>query len=111
MIKANPEVQTMYALKYDNGKFCHPCSRPKITRLYDSKGEIFKVEVREIKEGEKGEYWGWIESGDTNPEETGEITMIWPSKIQSDMCFSYGPKKSEEAGHGRQVNLVVTEVV
>jgi len=89
--------------------FWYLCSRPERIRLYHN-GEIFKVEVREVEDGEESEYWGWINFGDMNPDWAGNITNICLSKVQSDRCFPLG-LGSWEVGHGRQVNLVVTEVV
>lgn len=36
--------------------------------------------------------------------------MIWPSKIQSDMCFTYGPEAEEKRDKGKQVRLIVKEL-
>jgi len=97
----------MFAVREESGRF---------TRVFGSRVQvamstfrrehqnIVKVIVREAREDEQSPYWGWVESGSTKP------TMIWPSKIQSDMCFPYGLKAAEEAGKGRQVNLVVEEL-
>jgi len=102
MIEHEP-VQILYALKSDDGRFEHPCHNPKITRLYE-KGKIVKLKVREVCKGENSPYWGWLNVED------GKFCMIYPSKIQSDMCFSYGPEAAEKAGRGRQVNLVLVEL-
>lgn len=72
--------------------------------------DIVRVDIRERTEyDEPSEHWGW-ESWD---ERDGEIRycMIWPSFLQLDMCFPYGSKAATEAGQGRPVNLVVTEIL
>ena len=50
-------------------------------------------------------YWGWLDASDPTA-----YTMIWPSEVQFDICFTYGPKVEEDRGRGRKVNLTVTEI-
>ena len=63
------------------------------------------VEVK-VDVDKNGTYYGWLRSNRDVP------TMIWPSKIQFEMCFPYGPKIEEEKGKGKVLRLSIkkTEV-
>ena len=52
------------------------------------------VEVDLIVDPE-GRYWGWLRTGTDTP------TMIWPTRMQFDMCFPYGAQAEEARGHGQ----------
>jgi hypothetical protein len=67
-------------------------------------GPFYKVNLREVIEGEKSNYWAW--------QETGKERFMWPqpSKIQIDMCFPYGPEIEIKQGKGRLVNIIVEEI-
>lgn len=54
-----------------------------------------------VKGDKKGTYYGWVETGKRKP------TMIWPSLAQFSMCFPYGYKAEEKAGHGYRVQLKI----
>lgn len=60
------------------------------------------VEVR-VELDPEGAYYGWLKTGEDRP------TMIWPTKIQFEMCFPYGPEASEKAGNGKTVRLSITQ--
>ncbi len=67
---------------------------------------IVPLRVRERIDGDpESNYWGWL---DTKKPDT--YTMIWPSKMQLDMCFPYGPDAETALGRGRCVNLMVEEI-
>jgi hypothetical protein len=46
-----------------------------------------------------GRYWGWMRADKDAP------AMIYPHEGLFSMCFPYGPKAEEAAGHGRIVRL------
>lgn len=94
-----------HKLKCNDGKirFIDFYLHPKLVKMCTD-GPVFKVCVREVKEGEKSDYWGWFSN------EKKEYSMIWPSKVQNTMCFPDGPEAEEKLGRGRQVNLIVEEI-
>lgn len=59
------------------------------------KDEIIKLDVIE---DDNGSYWGFYD---------GEISMIWPSLIQLEMCFPYGLKTAEDCGKGKHIKLKI----
>jgi hypothetical protein len=48
-----------------------------------------------------GTHWGWLAKGEDVP------SMIWPYWGQYSMCFLYGVRAEEGAGHGRTLRLHV----
>lgn len=86
----------------DNGVLSHLGERWWV-ELHGLDLPIVEVSVTEVSHDDPaGTHWGWLDAGETEP------CMIWPSRIQYDMCFPYGPRAEEEAGKGRTVRLAVT---
>jgi hypothetical protein len=101
-----PDGQAMYASIEEFGArgkvFYHCYASPIAVELCGVAREaIVQISIRAAKEGEETPYWGWWEYRDN------KYTMIYPSKLQSDMCFTYGVKAAEEAGQGKQLQLVL----
>lgn len=67
--------------------------------------EVVEVIVRELKEGEESFYWAWWDN------ETEKFSMIYPSKVQSDVCFTYGAEAAGESGEGKQMNVFIEEII
>ena len=67
-------------------------------------GPYFKIKVREAEKGEKSDYWGWKDF------ERKNYSMIYPSRVQAEICFPYGYKVEEEKGKGKLMNLVIEEI-
>jgi hypothetical protein len=65
---------------------------------------IVRARVAEIQPGEESPYYGWWSN------ENECFSMIFPSKGQSEICFTYGSKAEEERGRGHQLNVTVTEL-
>lgn len=65
--------------------------------------DVHLVELREVSEGE-AVYWGWEDA------DTREWSMIWPTRVQFRMCFTYGLDAAIKAGQGRPVQLAVQHV-
>ena len=82
---------------------------PMYTHASEDKGwvEMHGLDVPvvavSVRESPKGEYYGWIDKGDTVP------AMIWQGRMLFGMCFPYGPEVEEKAGRGRVVRLDVKE--
>jgi len=87
----------------------HPCT----CSLYGSKEEdIIELGV-EIAEDqslpdkdtgtEEADYWAWLPEG-----KDGFSLMVYPQYFLLNMCFPYGIKSSEEAGHGKayRINII-----
>ena len=70
---------------------------------------IVQLSVRERVAGDpESGYWGWLKKDARGSED--RYTMVWPSRVQLDMCFPYGPQVEMDHGCGRVVNLIVEEV-
>ena len=54
-----------------------------------------------LTEDPDGSYWGWQDTG----EESKPPVMIWPSKAQFDVCFTYGPDLEVKKSKGHIVRL------
>lgn len=65
--------------------------------------DVHLVELREVPAGE-AVYWGWEDA------ETQEWSMIWPTRTQFCMCFTYGLEAAVRSGQGRPVQLVVQRI-
>jgi len=86
----------------DNGTLFHIGDR-RYVELHYLDLPIVAVAVTEVAHDDPaGTHWGWLDASDPTP------SMIWPSRIQYDMCFPYGPRAEEDAGRGRTVRLAVT---
>ena len=59
--------------------------------------DVFEAVVSEGSHDDPAGYWGWWDIGDE------KWSMVWPSRVQSDMCFPYGPRAEEQAGRGWQL--------
>ncbi len=67
---------------------------------------IVKVSVRERQPTDPpSNYWGWLDAKDL-----GRYLFVFPSEIQLNMCFPYGPKAEEDRGRGWKINLMVEEI-
>jgi hypothetical protein len=75
-------------------------------RLIEGKFPIVAVSIRE-REWDRSQprpsgYWGWWSNEDSS------FHFVWPSRIQVEMCFPYGPEAEEKRGRG---HLLPVEVV
>lgn len=102
------EAQVYYAHRYPRGSFHHASPSRWWVELHGLHEPIVPVRVRLFREGADAEplpgaadYYGWLKSGDD------KFTFIWPSRIQLNICFAYGPEAEEQRGRGRVVHLVV----
>ena len=99
----------MYATKryreQDGMEYFHNIfSDIRSTLMCVGKGEeIFQIEVREALPEEETPYYGWKYSN-------GRISMIFPSKLQVEVCFPYGTKAATVNGDGHMVKLIITEI-
>lgn len=84
------------------GKFWHQHQNRRFVVACGAEPEnIVEVDVREDPQGD---YHGWMAAGEQEP------CFIWPSQMQRDMCFTYGPQAEEERGRGRRVQLSCKKV-
>ena len=107
--------RTFYALKdtdRDGAEFYSSIfpSKMAVTMCMGDPEPIHAVKVR-LGDG-SSRYWGWwstrlkslLGSEERDP---GHFTMIFPSRIQVEICFAYGYEAEEKAGNGKLVNLIV----
>ena len=91
----SPKQWKMWAHFYKN-LFRH-CGSKRYVEIHHIDEPIVPVV---LTESPTGRYWGWLENdGKDTP------TMIWPSKMQVEMCFPYGPKAESDRGRGRLIQL------
>lgn len=109
-----PDERTYYAhkrLREQDGKHYYFYASPNEwwVKLHGSEDPTVTVRIRERKpEDPPSNYWGWLSF--RKEEDTSKYLFVWPSEVQIDMCFPYGPKAEEARGHGRKVNLIVEEI-
>lgn len=95
----------MYSLIDTDSKgipyFYHPGPKHYVD-LYKREFDLPMVQVI-VKEDKNGEYYGWIDKGEKEPE------MIWRGKGLFSMCFPYGPEEEVKRGRGEIVRLSIVE--
>jgi len=97
---ANKRYREQEGKKYFHNIFKDSCT----TSMCAANGEkIFQIKVREALPEEETPYHGW-----KHPD--GTINLIFPSKVQVEVCFAYGTKAATEHGDGELVKLIVTEI-
>lgn len=95
---------TLWAYDYGDHKdfpshlFMHIGTKGYV-KLHGIEKPIVKVQ---ITEDINGAYFGWLDTGADAP------SMIWPSQIQFNMCFPYGPEIEEKRGKGKSLRLAIT---
>ncbi len=88
--------------------YLHMSKSIKIVKLYGGENPMHKLELsvheNQSKETDtsKADYHGWIDFNRKN-----DLCMVWPSQMQSEMCFPYGSKAEEEVNKGIKVRLNV----
>lgn len=65
--------------------------------------KIYQIEVREATPEEETPYYAWKRNN-------GNIEMIFPSKIQVEVCFPYGIKMASLNGGGHLINVCIREI-
>lgn len=99
----------MYCHKYDSSRhnnsfYTHFFSHPKTTQICNSKKNVYKVKVRELKSGEKSDYWGWWDNEDNS------FIFVNPSKGILRMNFAYSMEEHVERGQGKDYNVMIEEI-
>ena len=88
--------------------YLHMSKSPKIVKLYGGRGPTHKLEFSvhenqaEKSNTSKPDYHGWVDF-----EKNNNLSMVWPSQMQSEMCFAYGSKAGEDKNRGIRVRLKV----
>ncbi len=70
--------------------------------LMCSSSKIYKIDVREAKDGEETPYVGWLDS-------EGNIDFIFPHLTLLEVCFPYGSKAEELRGRGKIIRVKIDE--
>lgn len=96
------EAFPMWTMWAGNSKsyFSHPQPTRAMAKLYERADEVVEVEVREDAEGT---YFGWIDA----PYDSEFPSMVWPSRVQLEMCFAGGTQVEVDRGKGRVVQLSI----
>lgn len=79
---------------------CRLCVGP------DEKHLIWEIELREVREGdnEQQTHWGFVYGDDD------DYSLIWPTRMQLNMCFPEGVDAAVKRGKGRIANLILTPI-
>jgi hypothetical protein len=108
---ASPNDPIYYAHKRvnkDTGKvsYFHASPNKWWVELHMAPDPIVTLRFRERTETDPpSPYWGWVDA--RHPD---VYSMVWPSRIQLEMCFPSGTEPAEKQGDGHKVNLVVEEI-
>jgi len=97
----------MWTMWAGNNKsyFSHPQPTRTMARLYERNADqVVEVEVREDPEGT---YFGWLDAH----RDSGFPSLIWPSRLQLEMCFPSGTQVEVDRGEGRVVQLSIVAKV
>jgi hypothetical protein len=110
MTNTDPNTVVYYAHKEISERsgvlYLHASPSKRWVELHQIPHPIVKISVRErVETDPPSSYWGWLKA-----DEPDCYIFVWPSEIQLDMCFPYGPKIEEQLGRGRKVNLTLTEI-
>lgn len=74
------------------------------TKMYMEIGEkISQINVRETMPGEDTPHYAWKCPN-------GKIEMVFPSKVQVEICFPYGAAMATRSGGGHLIQVVITEI-
>ena len=85
----------------DKSYYSNPQPTWAMAKLYERDADrIVEVEVREDADGR---YFGWLDAH----RDSGFPSMIWPSRLQLEMCFPSGTQVEVDRGEGRVVQLSI----
>jgi len=95
-------IRTMYAHKTERGW----------RDIYSSAGAVQMCDGKEpqpiyqikVTVDPKGEYFGWHDFSNDS------LSMIWQSRVQLEMCFTYGIEAAIKRGKGKDVLLKIEEI-
>ncbi|KKN69147.1 hypothetical protein LCGC14_0444360 [marine sediment metagenome] len=87
----------MYALEEETG-YRHFYKYKHQVRLTGIPGRTVELLLTEDIEGD---YWAWWDN------KTEAFVHCWPSEVQLNMCFPYGPKAEEDRDRGNKLRVSV----
>ena len=93
--------KTFYMHIYNRPGIVQLCGEDKVYQL----GFHIHKNQSEKKITSEADYHGWVDF-----EKNKELSMVWPSQVQSDMCFPYGWKAEEDKDRGLRVRLEITVI-
>lgn len=97
-----PSTDTLYCHRDADGGYDHfYSSAVAVTMCSVAADEV--VRVRLVPDDE-GTHWCWHDY------ENDEYSMVWPSFVQLDMCFTYGIEVEEKKNRGLRTRVRVEEV-
>lgn len=95
---------TQYNKSLGDWFYTHFLPHPEVSRLCDPERKVYKVLVRELKEGEESLYWGWWEN------KTDKFEHVHPTKGILSMVFPYAMELYEKEGRGKAFNVIIEEL-
>jgi len=84
--------------------YTHFFSHPKTTQICDSKENVYKVKVRELKNGEESIYWGWWDN------KRNAFVFVHPTRDILSICFPHSIESYIEKGKGKDYNVMIEEI-
>lgn len=94
-------MQVVYG-HYIDGTFCHIYESAMQVEMCGDE-PVHRAKARVAEEGEEPTHYGWLEND-------GDLSMIWPSRVQVEMCFPYGYEAHEKAGEGKLVGVIISDI-
>lgn len=95
---------TQYNKSLGDWFYTHFMIHPEVSRLYSPERDVYKVTVRELKEGEESLYWGWWDN------ETNRFEHVHPTRGILSMVFPYAMELYVERGDGKDYNVIIEEI-
>ena len=108
---SSPDSVLYYAhrkLRQEDGQvyFFHASPSLRWVEIHGVPWPIVKLRIRErLATDPPSPYRGWIRA-----DKPDHYVFVWPSELQLNICFAYGPEAEEQLGRGRKVNLIVEEI-
>lgn len=96
-----PGAYTDMHAVFRNGRFEHFYPSVAAVRMCDSKNPVHAVRVRQ---DDNGSHWGWWGA------ERQQFSMIWPSRLQVEVCFTYGSEAAMRIGDGLVCRLSIEDL-
>jgi hypothetical protein len=82
-------------------------THPRYPTLSRRRAEVWEIDTRDARPDETPDLWAfWSYAGSLVREP--RLSMIWPSRQQFEMCFTYGVQPAVAHGDGEVVTLIIT---
>jgi hypothetical protein len=106
----NTEPTTLFALEAGGKveRFFERRQAAAMSRSRHEKVSVVEVLVRAPADGETHTHWGWWEEVGLLGRQVRKFTLVWPTRAQVEMCFTYGAENEERRGRGKLMPVVAS---